>query len=156
MRFCDSTTALGKLCRNSRSGDNTTKGCCDIKNLNQAKGNMPPAPISHTAYVQRLYRESLRTAFDHHAFQWDIYRQHCLRIRARFEANRAEENPIRIKALVKETEDELASRAHPRPFKYPTAEGGVKHGRNHVPSEWLCQFGEGNWQADKIEFEKIK
>ena len=75
------------------------------------------ATVSHKTYIQRLYRQSLRTAFDHYAFDWGVYRQHCLKIRARFDANKSETNPVRIKALVKETEEELAREAHSRPFK---------------------------------------
>ena len=140
---------------------------------------MSAIAIPHRNYVQRLYRQALRTAFDHHAFEWAVYRQHCLRIRARFDANRHETNPVRIKALIKEAEEELVKEAHPRPFKCifvgevlfkifvytycppssyvdPTAPGGVKYERNHVPSQWLVDHGEGNWQPDTFEFEKIK
>lgn len=73
--------------------------------------------IPHKNYVQRLYRQALRTAFDHHAERWHEYRQACLEIRQRFDSNRSEQNIHRIQALVKETEEELERKAHPRPFK---------------------------------------
>ena len=75
------------------------------------------SPIPHKNYIQRLYRQALRTAFDHHAETWPTYRQECLAIRKRFEMNRHEQNTVRIKALVKDLEDELTTKAHPRPFK---------------------------------------
>lgn len=82
-------------------------------------------PVPHRNYVQRLYRQALKTAFDHHAYERDIYRQHCLHIRARFEANRNETNPVRIQALVRQTEEELLENKHPRPYvrKYPKSIG---------------------------------
>jgi NADH dehydrogenase (ubiquinone) 1 beta subcomplex subunit 9 len=73
--------------------------------------------IPHKNYIQRLYRQALRSAYDHYSFKWDIYRQHCLHIRARFEANKHESNPVRIEALVRQTEEELEQNKHPRPFK---------------------------------------
>jgi NADH dehydrogenase (ubiquinone) 1 beta subcomplex subunit 9 len=93
--------------------------------------------IPHKNYIQRLYKQGLRTVFDHYALNRDIYRQHCLKLRSRFEANRNESNPVRIEALVRAAEEELAKTRHLKPFKYPTAPGGTKHMRNAVLPEWV-------------------
>ncbi|KAI3635096.1 hypothetical protein MIR68_006662 [Amoeboaphelidium protococcarum] len=111
--------------------------------------------VPHKNYIQRLYKRALKSAFDHHAYERDIFRQHCLKIRSRFEENRNEQNPVRIEALVRSFEKELELNAHVRPFKYPTQIGGNKFGRNEVPSLWLTKYGKGNWVDDKVEFEKI-
>lgn len=75
------------------------------------------APVQHKNYIQRLYRQALRTVFDHYAWERPIYRQHCIQVRQRFEANRHETNPLRVEALVRKTELELEEMAHPRPYK---------------------------------------
>ena len=112
--------------------------------------------IPHRNYVQRLYKKALRTVFDHYAYERQIYRQHCLLVRQRFDQNANETNPIRIQALVRECEEELELNKHKKPFIYPDAPGGVKHYRNEPVSQWIVDHGQGNWQADPIEFEKIK
>ena len=71
--------------------------------------------VPHKNYIQRLYKRALRTAFDHYAWERPIYRQHCLKIRQRFEENRHENNPVRVEALVRKTEQELEEFRHPRP-----------------------------------------
>lgn len=112
--------------------------------------------VPHKNYVQRLYRQALRSAFDHYSWHHDIYRQHCLLIRSRFEQNRTETNPIRIEALVRDTEEELERNKHVRPFKKPTAIGGTKYNRNAVLSPWVIKHGEGNWTDYPVEYEKIQ
>jgi NADH dehydrogenase (ubiquinone) 1 beta subcomplex subunit 9 len=111
--------------------------------------------IPHKLCIQRLYKRALRNAYDHYAFEREIYRQHCLLIRSRFEANKDETNVVRIKALVKQAEDELEEKKHPRPHIFPTSFGGTKHYRNFPPSLWLVEHGEGNWKSDEIEWVKI-
>ncbi|KAJ1919804.1 hypothetical protein H4219_001713 [Mycoemilia scoparia] len=71
---------------------------------------------AHTRYVCRLYKQALNTAYDWYPNRL-LSRPIMLQIRAHFEANRNESNPIRLQQILRETEDELQKYKHPLPYK---------------------------------------
>lgn len=71
---------------------------------------------AHRRHVQSLYKRSLKLALDWY-IQRDLWRQKALDIRAQFERNKHVTNPKEIQALLKNTEKELQSWAHPDPYK---------------------------------------
>ena len=76
--------------------------------------------------VQRLYKQCMYTARSY-APCFDDYRQYCLEIRQRFDANKNASNPNQ---LVQETRDLLRQWAHPIPYRYPSSPGGTLEDRN--------------------------
>jgi hypothetical protein len=73
-------------------------------------------PPTHTLYVTRLYRRSIRLCGDWY-FEKLEYREKVAMIREMFEANRQETNPKKIDHLLQDTEYYLAKYYHPIPFK---------------------------------------
>ncbi|KAI9298709.1 hypothetical protein K502DRAFT_345811 [Neoconidiobolus thromboides FSU 785] len=81
--------------------------------------------LTHTQYIQRLYKRSLKLALDWHVTR-DVWRKEALNIRSRFEANRGVSAPKDIRALIQKTEAELEERSHPDPHIWITAPEGTK------------------------------
>jgi NADH dehydrogenase (ubiquinone) 1 beta subcomplex subunit 9 len=85
--------------------------------------------MSHAKYVQRLYKRSLKLAYDWY-WQRSEYREKALIIRQLFENNRHLSNQIEITQHLRNTELLLAKYAHPQPYIAPTAPNGTKWERN--------------------------
>ncbi|ODV96432.1 hypothetical protein PACTADRAFT_49782 [Pachysolen tannophilus NRRL Y-2460] len=94
----------------------------------------PVVPFSaqNVKLVSSLYRRSLRTTRD-----WinrpDLYRLKALEIRNLFEANRAVEDPNKLKTILDDAESLLTSYAHPDPIIPPCRPGGTRFERNIPP-----------------------
>ncbi|EGV63918.1 hypothetical protein PSN45_004003 [Yamadazyma tenuis] len=101
-----------------------------------------PFTEANTQRISSLFRQSLRTAFDH-SMKFDIYRQQTISIRKQFDANKHISNPQELEAAIASTKAKLAEWAHPDPYVPPCRPGGTKYQRNipppneHVvPGDW--------------------
>lgn len=101
-----------------------------------------PFTEANTKRVSALYRQALRTAFDH-AIKWDIYRKECVRIRSQFEVNRHIDTPEELEEAIAKTTAKLNEWKHPDPYITPLRPGGTKYQRNielpyekPVPGDW--------------------
>ncbi|KAI3404984.1 hypothetical protein KGF56_002235 [Candida oxycetoniae] len=101
-----------------------------------------PFTEANTRRVASLFRQAMRTAFDH-ALKFEVYRNATLDIRAQFEANRHVSDPEQLERLIQKTEAKLAHWKHPDPYIPPSRPGGTKYQRNiPSPKEPIVP---GNW-----------
>lgn len=91
-----------------------------------------PHTEANTRRISALFREALRTAFDH-SLKFEAYRRETVAIRAQFEAHRAVSNPNELEALVAKTHALLAEWRNPDPYIPPCRPGGTKYQRNIPP-----------------------
>lgn len=101
-----------------------------------------PFTEANTKRVSSLFRQALRTAFDH-SLKFDLYRAQTINIRSQFEANKHVSNPEELEGLIKATEAKLKEWKHPDPYIPPCRPGGTKYQRNIpvareplVPGDW--------------------
>ncbi|RUS22297.1 NADH-ubiquinone oxidoreductase complex I LYR_B22_NDUFB9 subunit [Endogone sp. FLAS-F59071] len=72
--------------------------------------------VAHRAYVQSLYRRSLKLSLDWY-IRHDLWRQKALEIRAQFDENKNITNPRELETIFAKTEQQLAEFAHPDPYR---------------------------------------
>ncbi|CAK9439945.1 uncharacterized protein LODBEIA_P40450 [Lodderomyces beijingensis] len=101
-----------------------------------------PFTEANTRRVSSLFRQAMRTAFDH-ALRFDLYRQATQDIRAQFEANREVSDPEELERIIGATRAKLREWKHPDPYIPPCRPGGTKYQRNIpvareplVPGDW--------------------
>lgn len=101
-----------------------------------------PFTEANTRRVSSLFRQALRTAFDH-SMKWDVYRNATINIRQQFDANKDISNPEELEKAIKRTQEKLAEWSHPDPYIPPGRPGGTKYQRNIpvargplVPGDW--------------------
>ena len=71
--------------------------------------------VSHAQRVTRLYRHALKNSLSW-CMDRATWREEALRIRARFDANKAVQDRRLAVALVQQGEDELQNKLHPDPY----------------------------------------
>ncbi|CAD1813406.1 Complex 1 protein (LYR family) protein [Candida parapsilosis] len=101
-----------------------------------------PFTEANTKRVSSLFRQALRTAFDH-SLKFDLYRAQTINIRSQFDANKHVSNAEELEHLIKLTEAKLKEWKHPDPYIPPCRPGGTKYQRNIpvareplVPGDW--------------------
>ena len=71
---------------------------------------------------------------------FDVYRQYCLEIRQRFDANKSVQNPTNA---ILEARKILKEWRHPVPYTYPSAPNGTAEDRNApLPKMYLGDYKE--------------
>lgn len=112
-------------------------------NYNDSKMSRPlPFTDANRKQVASLFRQALRTAFDH-TLKFDAYRAETSKIRAQFEANKHISNPEELEAVIRKTKEKLAEWKHPDPYIPPCRPGGTKYERNIPPPNE--EVVPGNW-----------
>lgn len=91
-----------------------------------------PFTEANTKRVSSLFREALRTAFDH-SMKFDIYREQTIKIRQQFNANKHISDPQELEKVIQFTRSKLAEWKHPDPYIPPSRPGGTKYQRNIPP-----------------------
>lgn len=71
---------------------------------------------SHKQRVCRLYKQSLKLAFDWY-YDRRVYKRYAASIREQFEKYRGERNPGNVSLLLQATEYLLHKYRHPEPYK---------------------------------------
>ncbi|CAH6718841.1 hypothetical protein CLIB1444_01S15698 [[Candida] jaroonii] len=101
-----------------------------------------PFTEANSKRVTGLFRQALRTAFDH-SIKWELYRAETIKIRKQFDANKSVSDPQLLEELIKKTEDKLQEWKHPDPYITPQRPGGTKYQRNLpkpdepiIPGDW--------------------
>ncbi|RCK55418.1 NADH dehydrogenase [ubiquinone] 1 beta subcomplex subunit 9 [Candida viswanathii] len=101
-----------------------------------------PFTEANTKRVASLFRQALRTAFDH-LMKWDVYRNATIAIRQQFDANKHISTPEELDRAIKIAEAKLKEWKHPDPYVPPCRPGGTKYQRNIpvargplVPGDW--------------------
>jgi len=93
--------------------------------------------ISHAGRVKKLYKAALKDARDWYWYP-HLVRYQSVLLRARFDEHRDEVDLRVAKRLLLAGEQELNSRRHPVPIKWPDSPGGINFGRQqHVPDDIL-------------------
>lgn len=94
-----------------------------------------PFTEANSKRVASLFRQALRTAFDH-SVKFDVYRNEQNRIRKLFDANSKVSEPEALERIIANTESKLAQWKHPDPYIPPCRPGGTKYQRNTpIPKE---------------------
>ncbi|CAH2353681.1 hypothetical protein CLIB1423_12S00584 [[Candida] railenensis] len=97
--------------------------------------NILPFTEANTKRVSSLFRQALRTAFDH-SMKWDVYRREQNKIRTLFDANSKIDDSKTLEKVIANTESKLAQWKHPDPYIPPCRPGGTKYQRNaFLPAE---------------------
>ncbi|KAI0340914.1 hypothetical protein BDW22DRAFT_366353 [Trametopsis cervina] len=91
-----------------------------------------PFTAAHKAYVKSLYRRYLTNELNW-TIRRDVWRGQALAIRAEFDRNRDVHDPRALASILEKAEADLAERAHPDPYRPPTAPDGTKWERNAPP-----------------------
>lgn len=101
-----------------------------------------PFTEANTKRVSSLFRQALRTAYDH-SVRFEGYRAETIKIRKQFEANRTVSEPVLLEDIISQTEQKLAEWKHGDPYIPPSRPGGTKYQRNiPKPDEPVIP---GNW-----------
>ncbi|KAI0092199.1 hypothetical protein BDY19DRAFT_990932 [Irpex rosettiformis] len=91
-----------------------------------------PFTAAHRSYIKSLYKRYLKNDLDW-TIRRDLWRANSLAIRAEFERNRDVHDPRALAAILEKAEADLKERAHPDPYRPPTAPDGTKWERNAPP-----------------------
>lgn len=109
---------------------------------NTMSGTILPFTEANSKRVASLFRQALRTAYDH-SLKFDAYRAETIKIRAEFDANKSIDNVEKLEQVIAETKARLAYFEHPDPYISPCRPGGTKYQRNIpvergplVPGDW--------------------
>ena len=101
-----------------------------------------PFTEANSKRVTSLFRQALRTAYDH-SMRWDVYRDATINISRQFEANKHISSQQELEAVINKTKAKLAEWKHPDPYIPPCRPGGTKYQRNIpvareplVPGDW--------------------
>ena len=84
---------------------------------------------AHKLYVQKLYRQALRTCQDWY-WRREEMREKQMMVRELFESKRNVTNLREVELLLAQAESLLAVFQHPQPYINITAPGGTKFERN--------------------------
>ena len=71
-----------------------------------------PFTEANSKRVTSLFRQALRTAYDH-SMRWDVYRDATINIRRQFEANKHISSQQELEAVINKTKAKLAEWKHP-------------------------------------------
>lgn len=94
-----------------------------------------PFTEANSKRVASLFRQALRTAFDH-SMKFEVYRAEQNKIRKLFDANKKIDDEATLEKVIKSTESKLAQWKHPDPYIPPCRPGGTKYQRNTpIPHE---------------------
>jgi len=85
-----------------------------------------------------------------------MYRYQAVLLRARFDEHKDEVDMIKAKKLLQEGEQELQLKAHPQPFKWPDAPGGVAYGREYTIPDWILDMWHPYEKAQYPEYFAVR
>ncbi|KAI5950262.1 hypothetical protein KGF54_005219 [Candida jiufengensis] len=101
-----------------------------------------PFTEANSKRIASLFRQSMRTAFDH-SYKFDLYRKQVNNIRSQFDSNKQISDPSKLDSLVVATQKKLKEWKHPDPYIPASRPGGTKYQRNIpvareplVPGDW--------------------